>query len=241
MAALLPLPPRHRDTGRLGTAPPSGARQARRVVRLGAALIGLASLIGWQAGAQAQQVYRIVGPDGRVTFSDRPPEKANAAPTSLRGGAAADANSALPPELRKTASQYPVTLYVTRSDCSACDAGRRLLQGRGIPYTEKTVDSAADNEAFKRITGGDSLPALGIGNQTLKGLLDTEWNSYLDAAGYPRQIQLPASYRQAPATPLVPPAPSTPAKDKPAATKPNPPLPVVPQRATENNPAGLQF
>ena len=30
--------------------------------------------------AQAQQVYRIVGPDGKVTFSDQPPPAASTAP-----------------------------------------------------------------------------------------------------------------------------------------------------------------
>ncbi|MDB5753218.1 MAG: hypothetical protein JWP65_3639, partial [Ramlibacter sp.] len=46
--------------------------------------IALASL--WAAaaaaslGVGAQQVYRITGPDGRVTFSDKPPENARATP-----------------------------------------------------------------------------------------------------------------------------------------------------------------
>ena len=38
-------------------------------------LMALASVV-----AQAQGVYRIVGPDGKVTFSDRPPAEATAQP-----------------------------------------------------------------------------------------------------------------------------------------------------------------
>jgi hypothetical protein len=51
------------------------------------------------------------------------------------------------------------------------------------------------------------------------------WNSYLDAAGYPRDSRLPPSFAYAPATPLVaraaPPAPraaEAPAQPRPAAT-----------------------
>ena len=73
------------------------------------------------ASAQAQGVYRIVGPDGKVTFSDRPPADGAAQPA--RAGAAAApapaANGNLPYELRQVASRFPVTLY-TGNDCAPC-------------------------------------------------------------------------------------------------------------------------
>ncbi|RUP30957.1 MAG: glutaredoxin family protein [Curvibacter sp.] len=209
---------------------------------LGALLVAGAGLLAG-APAQAQQVYRIVGPDGKVTFSDRPPEKPDAKVATVRGGGSqAEANSTLPAELRRIANQYPVTLYVTR-DCDVCNAGRQLLVGRGIPFAEKTISSNADIAALKRLTGSDSLPSLSIGSQSLRGLQEGEWNSYLDAAGYPAQIPLPATYRRPSPEPLVPggDAPAKqPSEAKPKA-KPQPDLPVVPRRATEHNPAGLQF
>jgi len=62
----------------------------------------------------------------------------------------------------------------------------------------------------------------------LRGLLDTEWASTLDLAGYPRESKLPRNYQAPPAMPLVvrPPAvaeaaaPTRPPADLPAAAAP---------------------
>jgi glutaredoxin len=205
------------------------------------ALVGLAAL--WTASAGAQQVYRIVGPDGRVTFSDRPPAdpaaKAAAAPTMALSSSP---NAALPFELRNVTNRYPVTLY-TGQDCGACVNGRAFLASRGIPFTERTVTSDDDIEALKRMSGAARLPLLTIGAQQLKGYSESEWSQYLDAAGYPKTSQLPSSYRNPAATPLVavqapPPRPTA------AAPQQQPQQAVAPQQSSEPpppNPAGIRF
>ena len=85
------------------------------------------------AGAQAQGVYRIVGPDGKVTFSDRPPADANAQPARVGAEAPSATNGELPFALRQVASRFPVTLY-TGADCAPCTAARNLLTSRGVPF-----------------------------------------------------------------------------------------------------------
>jgi glutaredoxin len=192
--------------------------------------------------AEAQGVYRIVGPDGRVTYSDQPP--ANNAEAAAVGSStlpsAASGNAQLPLALRQIVNRYPVILY-TGNNCSPCNTGRNLLTGRGIPFSEKTVSSAEDIEAFKRLTGDLSLPLLSIGTQRLKGFSDNEWTQYLTAAGYPTQSTLPANYQR--------PAPAALVEVKAAATAPKEAAkeprrdttaetPVVP---TTTNPAGIRF
>jgi hypothetical protein len=197
--------------------------------------------------AGAQQVYRIVGPDGKVTFADKPPAdpavKAAPAPVvALPGGAAAaGGNSALPFELRQVASRFPVTLY-TGPSCAPCVSGRNFLSTRGIPFSEKTVSSAEDIEALNRLSGGSAaLPLVTVGVQQLKGFSEPEWSQFLDAAGYPRSSQLPNGYRQPAATPLVvaqPLRPNVPAADPgPAAAAPAP----APTTPAGSNPAGITF
>lgn len=192
--------------------------------------------------AQAQ-VYRSVGPDGRVTFSDKPP-----APTAapVAGGAATAGGGAagLPYELNQTVQRFPVTLYSSK-DCAPCNSGRNLLINRGVPFNEKTVESNEDIEALQRLANGaNSLPLLTIGGQQLKGYSDVEWSQYLDAAGYPKTSQLPRSYRRPAATPLVARQAATaptaaPAEAaEPVATPAEPS--VAPQRNT-SNPAGIRF
>ena len=190
---------------------------------------------------QAQTVYRIVGPDGKVTFSDKPPVTVAQGKVVATGTGASGAASvgSLPFELRQVATKFPVTLY-TSTQCSPCDAGRALLNSRGIPFTERTVSTNEDTESLQRISGDSSLPFMTIGGQRLKGFSDAEWVQYLDAAGYPKVSSLPSGYKNASATPLVvaqKPAAPVPKIDEKIAPPPPPPLPDK----TPDNPAGIKF
>ncbi len=196
--------------------------------------------------ALAQGVYRIVGPDGRVSFSDQPPPSANARAPSGSGGAAPSSagggGAQLPYELRQTASRYPVVLYTSES-CAPCNTGRNLLNSRGIPYTEKTIGSTEDAEALRRLNGDTSLPLLSIGGQKLRGYLEAEWTQYLDAAGYPKQSALPASYRRPAPAPLVAakPVPGSPAAPNGGAPAAESAPAETPVQAPATNPAGIRF
>ena len=216
----------------------------------------LAALAACATGAllatatQAQQVHRIVGPDGKVTFSDRAPEDKKAQSTVLStasGGAAS--NPALPTELRQIASRFPVTLY-TGESCSPCQQARQLLVQRGVPFTERSVNTNDDLDALRRLSGESALPFGTIGRQQLKGFSDAEWTQYLDAAGYPAQSRLPRGYTQPAATPLAPtkaPAASAPDAPQEAASAPTgrlrrqAPPPPPPGAPTPSNPAGIRF
>ncbi|WP_382157362.1 glutaredoxin family protein [Hydrogenophaga sp. ANAO-22] len=210
-------------------------------------LLALAVLAGLVAApVLAQGVYRIVGPDGKVTYSDQPPPATPPARPvgGTAAGTSAGASAQLPFELRQTSSRYPVTLYTGR-DCAPCNSGRNLLNARGIPYSEKTVETPQDAEALKRLSGEASLPFLTIGSQQIKGYSDTEWSQFLDAAGYPKQSALPSSYRRPAATPLVATArpaeaagASSAAREQPAAPSTPAEVPVTPP---PQNPAGIRF
>lgn len=207
------------------------------------ALALLASLLA--PPALTQGVYRIVGPDGKVTFSDQPPPANTPARpvANATAGASAGTGGQLPYELRQVSSRYPVTLYTGR-DCAPCNSGRNLLNARGIPYSERTVETAQDGDALKRLSGETSLPFLTIGTQRIKGYSDNEWTQFLDAAGYPKQSALPSSYRRPAATPLV--AAQTegsakrPAADGTPASAPAAPA-EVPVTPPPQNPAGIRF
>lgn len=192
----------------------------------------------------AQQVYRIVGPDGKVTFSDQPPPPASNARVSAANAKSAGgmATAGLPFELRQLAAKYPVTLY-SGDNCGPCNSARSLLTSRGIPFSEKTVTSAEDSQALQRISGETALPFMTIGSQQLKGFSDAEWTQYLNAAGYPASSVLPASYRAPAATPLTTTAaapaaaPANGAAAGPAANA----APVRPAAQPNANPAGIKF
>lgn len=161
-----------------------------------------AALAGLALPAWAQ--YKVVAPDGRVTYTDRPPADANLRVAPLGRGAPADAaaQDPLPAALRQTAARFPVTLYGS-ADCPPCEAGRKLLLQRGVPFTEKLILGDDDAAALQRTLGSRTVPTLTIGTQALRGLSESEWASYLDLAGYPRESQLPKGWQPAAATPLT--------------------------------------
>lgn len=165
----------------------------------------VAPLVTLLAAQPAHAQYKVIGPDGKVTYTDRPPATSNAKVTSLgsRGSEGGPADPALPLELRQPASKYPVTLYTVTGACDPCQSARQLLRQRGIPYSEKQVVSTEDSEALERLSGGRDAPTLAIGSQMMRGFAPEVWSSYLDAAGYPRESRLPAGYQYAAATPIV--------------------------------------
>ncbi|MEY2683597.1 MAG: hypothetical protein RJA09_741 [Pseudomonadota bacterium] len=154
----------------------------------------------------AQGVFRVVGPDGKVTFTDRPPS----APTGASGGEAAAStgdtagtSGTVPFVLRQSMARFPVVLY-TGTECNACDVGRKHLNTQGVPYTEKTVTTQADADALKQLSGAQTVPYLTIGKQGMKGYNEAEWQRYLAAAGYPAKSALPVGYKNPAPSPLVP-------------------------------------
>ena len=174
--------------------------ELRRSTLSGASLVLVASLMS----ALAQAQYKVVSPDGSVTYTDRPPVASNARITTIarsgsRGGAV---DIGLPAELRTPVQRYPVTLY-TSSDCTPCDSARRLLQQRGVPYNERRITTVDDAAALERMVGGRTVPALTIGAQPLRGLSESDWSAYLDVAGYPRENKLPRGWQPPEATALV--------------------------------------
>ena len=208
-------------------------------------MVALAALVV-AVSTQAQPVYRIVGPDGKVTFSDRAPEVAQpgARTSTVTPTESATSTATLPFDLRQIAQRFPVTLY-SGDKCAPCDNARSMLTTRGIPFAERTVNTNEDVEALQRLSGNSSLPFATIGGQQLSGYSSTEWAQYLDAAGYPKQSQLPANYRRAAASPLVALKPAQ-AAPKPAdagdtaRARQRPPA-AAPSRPAPSNPAGIQF
>jgi len=170
--------------------------------------------------APAWAQYKVVGPDGRVTYTDRPPASGSATVVEMGRKAAPEAprGPALPAELARLSQRFPVTLF-TGSNCSPCDAGRQMLAERGIPYVERTVVSNEDVAALERTVGARTLPALTVGGQALVGYSAADWGSYLDAAGYPQASQLPPGWAPPPPAPLVARLPAAP---RPTAAAPAP-------------------
>jgi len=130
------------------------------------------------------EAYRWVDTAGRVTISDTPPPS-TAKEVSKLGGSN-ESSDGLPFALRKAKENFPVTLY-TSADCTTdCQQARDMLNGRGIPFTEKMLQKAEDANELKQLVGDVFIPSLKVGKQSFRGFEAGAYNNLLDLAGYPK-------------------------------------------------------
>jgi len=144
------------------------------------------ALLATVAVAQTN-VYRWVDKDGKTHFSDTPPP-ADAKSSSQKRVGGGYVDQEYPYATQQAMKRNPVTLYTAPSCGEACTSGRELLSKRGVPFSERDAQASAEaQEALKKLVGGLEVPVLVVGESTLKGYEQGQWQSALDSAGYPRE------------------------------------------------------
>lgn len=181
------------------------------------------------ATAAQAQMYKSIGPDGKVTYSDQPPANQKQVEKKNLPGVAESNN--FPPELAIVVAKNPVILY-TATVCTPCNDGRNFLKAAGVPFSEKTVNTSADQEKLKQVSGDTQLPFLLIANVKFRGYSADEWKDAIAKAGYPASNKLPKDYRYPAAEPASPPPPPPAPKAEPAR-----PVPATPKKPD----TGFQF
>jgi Domain of unknown function (DUF4124) len=183
------------------------------------------------AAPNAFALFKVVGPDGRVTYTDRPPAPGDGKAQNVNRSTGAASDPQLPFALREVASRFPATLY-TAGDCGdACRQARSFLVQRGVPFQERIANTAEERDAWVRIVGGPEAPALQIGQQWLRAFAPAAWDETLTVAGYPRQSLLPASWQPPKPVPLI----------APRVVEAPKPLPPAAPAAPADNPSGIRF
>jgi glutaredoxin len=156
-------------------------------------------------------LFRWTDYKGQITYGDRPPPDAQHLIRIDTRYIGEQTQSLLPYLVRRAASNFPVMLF-TSKNCSPCATARDYLNKRGVPFAERTIESADDSMEFKRLTGAEGVPVVMLGSKPLIAFDPHEWSNALDATGYPQTSQLPRDFKQEPARPLT-------QKEKPPAAK----------------------
>jgi Domain of unknown function (DUF4124) len=133
------------------------------------------------------ELYKWVGADGKITYSDTPPPPDAKKVEKKRLNDRVAEGDGLGFATRDAMKKHPIVLFST--DCGQpCDQARALLSKRGIPFTEKNPEkNLADGKELKKLTGALEVPDLQVGKETpIKGFNEASWNVALDAAGYPK-------------------------------------------------------
>ena len=143
---------------------------------------------------QAETLYKVVGADGKITYTDRPP--ADGKTTALQF---ADAPSSPLPalvlkyqaELRKTMqgrlaegrmidSTGAVTLFGAPW-CGYCKRAKSYLQTKGIRYREHDIDTVEGGRAFIEAGGQKSVPLLVADGKRLLGFTEGAYDGFFAA------------------------------------------------------------
>lgn len=152
-------------------------------------LMFLAGALAATSLASAQTTYRWVDQaSGQTVYSDQPPPPGTPGVVKV-GGEAREAAPQVPYATRQAAEKYPVTLYTAASCTDPCTQARDLLNQRGVPFTEKMLNTDEDQAEYARQMGSKEsamVPSLIVGQQRFRGLESGAWNNLLDLAGYPK-------------------------------------------------------
>ena len=137
----------------------------------------LCALLAAVVSANAADVYKWTGPDGRTQFGDRPPPEATAEQLRIRtfNGAA---------EVVADAPSLAGITMLTTVWCGVCKQARRYLAERGIPFTELDVEKTEAGRAEYKRLSGRGVPIILVGGQRMNGFSPSHLDPLLKAAGY---------------------------------------------------------
>src|SRR5262245_1571727 len=129
----------------------------------------LIAVLGALAGeAAAQEMYKVVGPNGRVTYTNqKPPAGANA--TVVANAPQVSTYTGTPIVTGKPAAVRPaaapraeVKLYAT-DWCGYCRQARAYLASRGVRYTELDIEKSPAARAEYQALGARGVPVILVG------------------------------------------------------------------------------
>jgi glutaredoxin len=142
-----------------------------------------AILVLWSAAAAttaaAETLYKSVGPDGRVVYSDRPPADGRIEKTmtfeNLPSSPLPASTASYVDQLRKMNSPPPsnvatsgIVLY-SAAWCGYCKQAKAYLARKGIPYQEFDVDTKNGMAAYAQAGGRRGVPLLFANGQRVQG------------------------------------------------------------------------
>lgn len=148
------------------------------------ALFNIGSLV-----SHADTLYKSVGPDGKIIYSDKPPIRGNVEKKlTIRNLPASKLPAAAPGKVaqvedkkagnKANANAGAVTLY-TASWCGYCRQAKAYLASQKINYREVDIETEDGMVEFSQAGGSGSVPLLVAGKESLQGFSPEAYDDLL--------------------------------------------------------------
>ncbi|MBR0566891.1 glutaredoxin family protein [Azoarcus sp. L1K30] len=137
-------------------------------------------IIGFSATTTfADTMYKSIGPDGKVVYSDRPPVEGRIEKTitfeNLPSSALPKQAASYVEQLKRLRASAPVvasresTVLYSATWCGYCAKAKAYLAGKGISYEEIDIDTNEGKASFAQAGGGKGVPLLLARGQRVQG------------------------------------------------------------------------
>jgi glutaredoxin len=159
------------------------------------------SILALSAGAARAELYRWTDEKGGMHVTDTPPPASARSVERQKPLANVVPGTQPPYELAVAMKDFPVVLYTSPNCKEGCERARGALNSRGVPFREVQVWDEQTNEALKKATGANQVPALMVGRSVHQGFEQGAYDALLDSARYPKAGAVP---RRNQGTPQLP-------------------------------------
>ncbi|MDP3032408.1 MAG: glutaredoxin family protein [Rhodocyclaceae bacterium] len=130
-------------------------------------------------------LYKSVGPDGKISYSDQPPRQGQVVmtrtfevgPSTSLPPSAADQLERMKSAKTAAAPAAGVVLY-SAAWCGYCQKAKAYLADKRIPYREVDIDTKDGLATFAQAGGGKGVPLLTAGTQRVQGFSVAAYNAF---------------------------------------------------------------
>ncbi|MDV3242290.1 MULTISPECIES: glutaredoxin domain-containing protein [Methylocaldum] len=131
--------------------------------------------------ASKAEVYKVTGPDGKVTYTDSRAEGGNSAKVEL---VEIDSYSGSPEvsSVEDAAVSQKVTIFTTEW-CGVCRKAKSYMASHGIAYDEFDIEKSRSAKTRFDQLGGRAVPVILVGNEKMTGFSPTKLETMLKDAG----------------------------------------------------------
>lgn len=122
-------------------------------------------------------IYKVVGPDGKITYTDKEPQASGGKSEKLNIQTYSGA-----PSVSNLANPVKRVTILSAQWCGVCTKAKNYMKGRNIAFEEWDIDKSDFARAKMNELGAKGVPVILVGNQKMVGFSESRLDSMLKKA-----------------------------------------------------------